>query len=153
MSNWLLDANFGKNKIENVIVYLKNADIKEDIKFEDAIEKKGDACFINTLFVDNINLDGLWKIMAKFFGIGSEIFSGKNPIDNLYKIKDKLGTVVIKRNKEIWTLTNAWPHSVNFGELCYNSDDSINLEITWGCKEYNSSASCNLGISSRGVGN
>lgn len=171
MSNWLLDANFNKKKIENAIIYLKNTEIQEDVRLEYAINKKGDAYFLSTFFVDNINLDPLWAILAEFYKAGSEIFGDKNPVDNLYKIKDKLGTITIKRDKEIWTLTEAWPHSVNFGELCYSSDESVNVEVTWGCKEYkesqilswecstivndgpNKNFGSKLGISSRGVGN
>jgi len=32
---------------------------------------------------------------------------------------------------ERWSFSGVWPHSVNFGELCYSSSEEIDLEITW----------------------
>ena len=31
---------------------------------------------------------------------------------------------------EVWTLTNAWVKEVNFGDLAYDSDDLVNIELT-----------------------
>lgn len=31
---------------------------------------------------------------------------------------------------EIWNLQNAWPQSINFGELDYSSSDEVNVELT-----------------------
>lgn len=36
---------------------------------------------------------------------------------------------------EKWTFDKMWPHSVNFGDLCYSSDPTVDLEITWRFKE------------------
>lgn len=30
-----------------------------------------------------------------------------------------------------WKLIGLWPHSINFGELCYSSSTEVEIEVTW----------------------
>lgn len=81
----------------------------------------------------------LFDVLADFFQFGSELFS--DPESKLEHIKDRLGTGELTlwdgcgQKIETWKLTDVWPHSINFGELCYSTSDEIDIEVTWGYKE------------------
>ena len=85
---------------------------------------------IITVISDNIqDLTPLLNLLYTFYAFGADYFKeGKlSGQDVAEKMKDQLGELEVKNviYKEVW------PHSVNFGELCYSSDPTVNLEITW----------------------
>lgn len=81
----------------------------------------------------------LFELIADFYRFGGELFS--DPAAELEHIEGKLGEIDLTLydgcggRLETWKLSGCWPHSVNFGELCYSSSDEIDIEVTWGYKE------------------
>jgi len=83
-------------------------------------------------------------LLAQFYKFGWETFRDwhQNGIENMeHEISQMLGTGTLTLYSglgevmESWTYKYMWPHSVNFGDLCYSSDPTIDLEITWRFKE------------------
>jgi hypothetical protein len=76
----------------------------------------------------------LFDIMAKVYLLGSDLFEDFNK-EKLEEISSKLGkgTLIEKDNsiQKIWEFEGLWPHSVNFGDLCYSSSEEVEVEITW----------------------
>jgi hypothetical protein len=86
------------------------------------------------------DLTGLYTLLAGFYDFGACLFKTDDPSEKLEEIKDRLGTGKITMYDgetpiEIWELRGLWPHSVNFGDLCYSSSDETEIEITWRFKE------------------
>ena len=80
------------------------------------------------------------NLLAQFYKFGWETFAEwhRNGIENMeHEISQMLGdgklTLYsgIGEVMESWTYKQMWPHSVNFGDLCYSSDPTVDLEITW----------------------
>ena len=99
-------------------------------------------CILNSKSFDNglittfPNFDGnnkkdyeLMMVFAEFYQFGADYFeNGKLSGDDVAaKLRNHLGQIWLDQ----WHFESVWPHSVNFGELCYSSDPTINLEITW----------------------
>lgn len=87
----------------------------------------------------------LFAILADIYQFGADLFKNWQelpPHEQLEFVKTKLGTVTITKYdghtgtpKQEWIMTEAWPHSVNFGDLCYSSDPSMDIEVTWRFKK------------------
>lgn len=85
-------------------------------------------------------LQPLFNILAEFYDFGAEYFrngelSGE---DVAKKIESQLGELWLgNRTKSTYGyhFIGVWPHSVNFGELCYSSDPSVDIEVTWKYKK------------------
>jgi hypothetical protein len=84
------------------------------------------------------------NLLAQFYKFGWETFSewSRGGVENMeHEISQMLGTGKLTMYSgigevmESWTYKQMWPHSVNFGELCYSSDPTVDLEITWRFKE------------------
>ena len=78
----------------------------------------------------------LLSIFAEFYDFGAKYFeNGKlNGEDVAAKLRHQLGEIWLgnrAKSKYNYHFTGVWPHSVNFGELCYSSDPTVNLEVTW----------------------
>lgn len=85
---------------------------------------------IITVTSDNIqDLTPLLNLIAAFYDFGAAYFKeGKlSGQDVAEKMKGQLGELETKNV----IYKECWPHSVNFGELCYSSDPTVDLEITW----------------------
>ena len=90
-------------------------------------------------------LTQLFAILADMYQFGAEMFKSLDgsspPHEKLAEFESRLGTVILTMydgtGKELqeWTMEKAWPHSVNFGELCYSSDPSVDVEVTWRFKK------------------
>lgn len=85
-------------------------------------------------------LKPIYGLMADFYDFGAKYFEkGKvNGDDVAAKLRNQLGEIYLG-NPEKFTYglhyTGVWPHSINFGELCFSSDPSFDLEITWKYKK------------------
>jgi hypothetical protein len=85
----------------------------------------------------------LMALLAEFYKFGSETFQKlqTEPYQMEPEISKMLGTGKVTMYDgvgevlETWTFYQMWPHSVNFGDLCYSSDPSFDIEITWRFKE------------------
>ena len=86
----------------------------------------------------------LYRLLADFYDFGAHVFRRfeTDSIPNLlYEIKTRLGNCVLHKYDGVgeitktWTLLGVWPHSVNFGDLCYSSDPTLELEVTWRFQE------------------
>jgi hypothetical protein len=84
------------------------------------------------------------NLLAQFYKFGWETFQqwSEGGVENMEsEISQMLGQGVltlysgIGEVMEKWTFDKMWPHSVNFGDLCYSSDPTVDLEITWRFKE------------------
>lgn len=92
---------------------------------------------------DGINDDIMKPIMnllADFYQFGADYFlKGKlSGEDVAEKLRNHLGEIYVgkatgRMHKPEFThhFIGCWPHSVNFGELCFSSDPSVDIEITW----------------------
>lgn len=92
----------------------------------------------------------LFEVLARMYDFGSRTFGRwrDGGIENMERdFAPLLGTVTLTRldyrqrewrKAESWAMAHAWPHSVNFGDLCYSSDPTVDLEVTWrfGAMEY-----------------
>lgn len=78
-------------------------------------------------------------ILVNCYEIGAEVFkTAKDPDDLMKSVACKLGEGVLQRwHKqsgtmiEEWTLKGLWPHTVDFGELCYSSRADVEINIVW----------------------
>lgn len=105
------------------------------------IEKQAWSPLVTSIFDEGVEpspiFADIYKLLGKFYDFGAYLFKTDNPSEELEKIKDSLGTgkVVVYSLKgvplEEWTFTGMWPHSVNFGDLCYSSSSEIEIQITW----------------------
>jgi len=79
---------------------------------------------------DDNKTQSLFGIFVDFFKFGADYFEkGKvNGEDVAAKIKHQLGEIWLD---DRWHFSGVWPHSVNFGEMCYSSDPTVDLEVTW----------------------
>lgn len=86
-----------------------------------------------TKFFDANKEEHLLNMLAEFYAFGANYFRNENLSgeDVAAKLRLQLGEIWLN-NKHY---TGVWPHSVNFGELCYSSDDTVDLEITWKFKD------------------
>lgn len=129
-----------KGVFPDVNMIKNNLLIHSTIEINESIINKGDANFLT--IKHNETPSQLFELLTNFYSFGSNLF--KDPQTHLDQIKQNLGTIYInvfdQNNQEelieTWTLVGVWPHAVNFGELCYSSDDKIELEITWGFNDY-----------------
>lgn len=78
----------------------------------------------------------LFGIFAEFYQFGADYFEkGKLSGDDVAaKLRMHLGEIWLGNRAKSnfnYHFMGVWPHSVNFGELCYSSDPTIDLEVTW----------------------
>lgn len=106
------------------------------------IEKHAWAPLVTTFFdAQPDDLKDLYSLLAKFYDFGALLFKEDDPSEKLEQIKDSLGVGKIimydgcGNPLEEWEMRGLWPHSVNFGDLCYSSSSEIDIEITWRFKE------------------
>lgn len=136
MKKYICKGEFKEMNSENNLSFELLVNIKKPIYSE------GDASFLTVDIEDHIeteNTKNLYKILSDFFSFGSLLFS--DPKTYLAQIKDQLGTIVIEtydeqKLTETWNLIGVWPHAINFGEMCYSSDDKMEVNITWGFNDY-----------------
>lgn len=74
-----------------------------------------------------------YRICAKFYDYGADIFKDSSPHERFSDIQQMLGTGTLTTmdGLSIWNFEGLWPHSINFGDLCYSSDTTIEIEVTW----------------------
>ncbi len=82
----------------------------------------------------------IMNLLADFYQFGADYFEhGKlNGDDVAAKLRHQLGEIYLgnpEKSTYNYHYTGVWPHSVNFGELCFSSDPSFDLEITWKYKK------------------
>lgn len=78
----------------------------------------------------------LFNMLADFYDFGAKYFeAGKvSGEDVAAKMSQQLGEIWLSnraKSQFSYHFIGVWPHSVNFGELCYSSDPSVNIEVTW----------------------
>ena len=81
----------------------------------------------------------LFQALADIYGFGAvHLKESKSPDELMSKIATHLGSGVLSRYHkqsgtmiEEWRLKGLWPHSVNFGEMCYSTRADIEIEIVW----------------------
>ena len=114
-----------------------------------AFSKNGWYPLITTFHDDNglepsIDLNSLFTLLGHFYKFGEKLFANWKEIgEGWEKDVDKmLGQIELSdqdmgigKKGDVWLFKKAWPHSINFGELCYSSDPSVDIEITWRFKE------------------
>lgn len=111
---------------------------------EESLENGND--LITTFHIDDTtdpNMEIIKPIMgllAQFYDFGAKYFAnGKvSGEDVAAKLTHQLGEIYLgntDKSTYSYHYTGVWPHSVNFGELCYSSDPSFDLEITWKYKK------------------
>jgi hypothetical protein len=81
----------------------------------------------------------IMSLLAEFYQFGADYFEkGKvNGEDVAAKLRYQLGEIYLENpeSQTTWHFIGVWPHAVNFGELCFSSDPSFNLVITWKHKD------------------
>lgn len=86
---------------------------------------------------DQSILDEIVTLLAKFYSFGSKVFENGISPSMETDIQSMLGTGKLTAYNrvggtlETWTLIDLWPHSVNFGELCYSNSSDVTLEVEW----------------------
>ena len=87
---------------------------------------------------DNELSTALMRLLARFYQFGADYFTNGelSGEDVARKLEKELGEIWL----ENYHFTGVWPHSVNFGELCYSSDESVDIEVTWKYKN------CSIGV-------
>lgn len=81
----------------------------------------------------------LFKVLAEYYQLGATAFKeAKTPEELMTEVADKLGTGTLLsyhkqtgRLVEKWTLGGLWPHTVDFGELCYSSRADVEINVAW----------------------
>lgn len=91
----------------------------------------------------------LFTLLAKFYDFGGKLFEDLKsawPGEMEEKVSKMLGEIRLTNTKDgtIWLFKQVWPHSVNFGDLCYSSDPSVDVEVTWRFKECQQLVYCGL---------
>jgi hypothetical protein len=80
--------------------------------------------------------DDLWPVLSKLYLFGHDLFESFS-LEKLAGVKEHSGTGVLKQfdgkgvEAKVWNLTELWPRSVNFGELCYSSSSDLDVEVVW----------------------
>ncbi len=92
----------------------------------------------------------LMDLLAKFFQYGSDLFTKFKEMaggmdEDVAKMLGEIRLTAVEQDpnevfqrrtdKGVWVFKQCWPHSVNFGDLCYSSDPSMDIEVTWRFKE------------------
>ena len=82
----------------------------------------------------------IMNLLADFYQFGADYFEhGKLSGDDVAaKLRHQLGEIWLgnpQKSTYSYHYTGVWPHSVNFGELCFSSNPSFDLEITWKYKK------------------
>jgi hypothetical protein len=114
---------------------------KENIDGSFRIEKQAWAPFTTTFYTVDGDLQNLFQVLASFYDFGADLFKNADPSEELDKIASKLGIGTLKMFGptgdllDEWSLSGLWPHSVNFGDLCYSSSADIEVEVTWRFKK------------------
>jgi len=150
---WLLSGNFPSYKISPMFVSLQSRPVWDT----ENKQVKNNGEFTTTLMdFKHDDTPELFAMMAAFFNFGGKIFGEEGVM--LSEVATMLGTLKLElqvpgcekcphcqqllMNKifmgggpletiEEWNFTECWPHAVNFGELCYSSNEEVDLEITW----------------------
>jgi hypothetical protein len=80
----------------------------------------------------------VFEVIGSFYNFGGDVFQemSSKPINEvLAEIAPQLGTGELicqsDSGEERWKITGLFPHSINFGELCYSTSDEVEVEITW----------------------
>lgn len=127
--------------------YIGICQVNEDC-LEDTLSKKGKRPPSSNDLITSFHVaDGndeivkpIMLLLAKFYDFGAKYFAnGKLSGDDVAaKLNSELGEIHLgnpAKSTYSYHYTGVWPHSVNFGELCYSSDPSFDLEITWRYKK------------------
>lgn len=82
----------------------------------------------------------LMNIFAEFYQFGADYFEkGKVSGDDVAaKLRMQLGEIWLGNRAKShfgWHFIGVWPHSINFGELCFSSDPTVDIEVTWKYKK------------------
>jgi len=90
--------------------------------------------------IENSPLRPIYNMLAEFYDFGAKYFREGNLSgeDVAAKLTHQLGEIYLgnpQKSTYNYHFSGVWPHSVNFGELCYSSDPSFDLEITWKYKK------------------
>lgn len=125
---YTFQADFGSNKMEPSFVLADPPDLTNNS--------------LTTIYVSEEVTDfkDLYALLAAFYDFGANLFRKfeTDTIPNLlYEIKPRLGSGLLHEHDGVgnqtksWTFMGLWPHSVNFGDLCYSSDLTVHIEVTW----------------------
>jgi hypothetical protein len=138
-------------KTYNILVQFPNHHFQGPVTVQDGWEISNKHEIITTFTFDGLTVyeDGsnialeereLLSIFAEFFDFGAKYFKNGelNGDDVAAKLRLQLGELYLgnqPKSTYSYRFTGVWPHSVNFGELCYSSDPTVHLEVTWKYKE------------------
>ena len=100
---------------------------------------EADLDLMTTFHVDDPidkTLEPIMGLLAEFYQFGADYFEkGKLSGDDVAaKLRMHLGEIWLgnrAKSNFSYHFIGVWPHSVNFGKLCFSSDPSFDLEITW----------------------
>lgn len=78
-------------------------------------------------------------ILSKCYELGSEAFkTAKTPEELMKSVAGQLGKGILQRYHkqsgtmiEQWVLKGLWPHTVDFGELCYSTRADMEINVVW----------------------
>lgn len=124
--------------IHNIFVQLPNHSFKSPCSVNEESLKSGTE-LITTFHAVNEEynkkiIEPLIALLAQFYQFGADYFkNGELSGDDVAKkLEKELGEIWLENR---YHFTGVWPHSANFGELCYSSDPTVDLEITWRYKK------------------
>jgi hypothetical protein len=143
---WLFSAEFPGANLSQRVVKIQERPVLHIVEKENSdgsfrIEKQSWKPFVTTFYdVGDDEMKDLYMLLASFYEFGAGLFKTEDPSEELEKIKHTLGSgkVIMCDGDtpiEEWTFNGLWPHSVNFGDLCYSSSPEVELEVTWRFKE------------------
>lgn len=134
---YTLEAKFKDEVLKESKLYACTPPVKS---FE---YKNGWSPFSTTFLCENAeSYPELMRMLYSFYNFGATVFSDWESLQKMEEnISPLLATGTLRKHidseitTDIWNFKHLWPHSVNFGDLCYSSDPTIHLEITWRAKE------------------
>lgn len=127
--------------IYNILVQFPNHHFIGTVTLDDNWESSAKRELITTFTYDGSKEichenKELLAIFAEFFDFGAKYFEkGElNGEDVAAKLRLQLGELYLgnrAKSNYSYHFTGVWPHSINFGDLCYSSDPTVHLEVTW----------------------
>lgn len=84
----------------------------------------------------------LMTCLGSFYAGGSKMFEqagepGANIMESLRAMQHLFGKGLLKGTVtgKVWEAKVMWPKTIDFGELCYQTEPIAEINITWHCRE------------------
>lgn len=134
-TRYYFEADFGSNNLKDFV----------QLRDGEPTDKEIHTVFISPEIGTTERI--LFQILADFFYFGADVFKAWKSVDEMEeKVRKMLGTGKLTMYNNVgeamkeWQFKGMWPHSVNFGELCYSTDSTVELDVTWRYQEMGSAS-------------